>query len=66
MRKASEDHLPRIMIWAVSIRKSAMAAPDRKDCVPILVASKPKVTLLPVPILVASKPKVTLLPVKVQ
>jgi hypothetical protein len=47
MRKASEDHRPRITIRSVeySIRKSAMAAPDRRDFVPISVASKPNVAL---------------------
>ena len=36
-RKASEDHRPRIMIFAAlwSIRKSAMAAPERIDRFPI-------------------------------
>jgi hypothetical protein len=48
-RKASDDHRPRIIILAVemSFMKSAMAAPDRIDLLPISWGSNPKVALPP-------------------
>ena len=46
-RKASLDHLPMIMIVNVGTleRYMAMAAPERRECVPISFSEKPRASL---------------------